>query len=161
MQFKVGDKAVYPSHGVTVIKNIESREIAGNSQEFYVLQILSSGATLMVPIASSERVGMRDLIDKRDIEGVYSIIRTPGKVSQKTWNRRFREFNDKLRSGSLGEIAEVLRDLWSLQASKELSYGEKKMMEKAKSLIVAEVSAAQGNKAEDIETQVDQMLMPN
>ncbi|MEZ4741282.1 MAG: CarD family transcriptional regulator [Bdellovibrionota bacterium] len=161
MRFKVGDKAVYPSHGVTVIKNIESKEVAGSKMDFYVLQIVSSGATLMVPTAASERAGMRGLISSSEIESVYSILRNPGKVSQRTWNRRFREFNEKLRTGSLSDIAEVLRDLWTLQSAKDLSYGEKKMMERAQELIVSEICAAQGSKPVDVESEITQMLMPN
>jgi CarD family transcriptional regulator len=161
MRFKIGDKAVYPSHGVTVIKNIESKEVAGSVMDFYVLQIISSGATLMVPTAASERVGMRGLIGDVEIDHVYSILRNPSKVSQRTWNRRFREFSEKLRTGSLADVAEVLRDLWTLQSTKELSYGEKKMMEKSQELIISEICASQGGKREDVESQVNQMLMPN
>src|SRR3954452_8744228 len=115
MQFKVGDKAVYPAHGVGVIKRIESRTVGGTNQDFYVIQILSSGATLMVPTGSSERAGMRSLISDDEINNVYAILRSKGRVSHTTWNRRFREFNDKLRTGSVGDIAEVLRDLCSLR----------------------------------------------
>lgn len=161
MRFKVGDKAVYPSHGVAIIKNIESREVAGNKLDFYVLQIVSSGATLMVPTGASERAGMRGLISDEEVERVFSILRNPGKVPQRIWNRRFREFSEKLRTGSLADVAEVFRDLWTLQASKELSPGEKKLMERAKEMVVAEISAAQGAENLDVETQISQMLLPN
>ncbi len=161
MRFKVGDKAVYPSHGVTIIKNIESREVAGSRLDFYVLQIISSGATLMVPTTASERAGMRGLISDVEIDSVFSILRKPGKVPQRIWNRRFREFSDKLRTGSLGDVAEVLRDLWTLQSSKELSPGEKKLMEKSRDMIVAEISAAQASDQADVDLQITQMLMPN
>lgn len=161
MQFKVGDKAVYPAHGVGVIKRIESRKIGGTNQDFYVLQILSSGATLMVPTSGCERAGMRGLISEDDINTVYRILRSPGKVSHTTWNRRFREFNDKLRTGSVSDIAEVLRDLCSLRGDKDLSYGEKKMMDKSLSMLVAEISAAGGREAGDVETELNQLLLPN
>jgi CarD family transcriptional regulator len=161
MQFKVGQKAVYPAHGVGVIKRIESRKIGGTNQDFYVLQILSSGATLMVPTTSSERAGMRGLISDDEIASVYNILRSPGRVSHTTWNRRFREFNDKLRTGSVGDIAEVLRDLCSLRGDKDLSYGEKKMMDKALSMLVAEISAAAGRDASSVEAELNQLLLPN
>lgn len=161
MQFKVGDKAVYPSHGVIVIKNIEAKEVAGSKMNFYVLQILSSGATLMVPTDASERAGMRRLICDTEINEVFDVLSTPGKVSQRTWNRRFREFSEKLRTGSLVDIAEVLRDLWSLQSTKELSYGEKKMMEKSRALIVAEISAANSKAEDEIDGEISKVLMPN
>lgn len=161
MQFKVGDKAVYPAHGVGVIKRIESRSVGGTSQDFYVIQILSSGATLMVPTNSCERAGMRCLISDDEINNVYKILRSKGKVSHTTWNRRFREFNDKLRTGSVGDIAEVLRDLCSLRGDKDLSYGEKKMMDKALSMLVSEISAAGSRKEAEVEQELHQMLLPN
>jgi len=161
MLFKVGDKAVYPAHGVGVIKRIESRSVGGTNQDFYVIQILSSGATLMVPTTSCERAGMRSLISDVEIDNVYSILRSKGKVSHTTWNRRFREFNDKLRTGSVADIAEVLRDLCSLRGDKDLSYGEKKMMDKALSMLVSEISAAAGRKETEVEQELHQMLLPN
>jgi CarD family transcriptional regulator len=161
MQFKIGDKAVYPAHGVGVIKRIESRIIGGTNQDFYVLQILSSGATLMVPTAGCERAGMRGLISDTEIENVYVILRSPGKVSHTTWNRRFRDFNDKLRTGSVSDIAEVLRDLCSLRGDKDLSYGEKKMLDKALSMLVAEISAAAGRDSAEVESELSQLIMPH
>jgi CarD family transcriptional regulator len=161
MQFKVGDKAVYPAHGVGVIKRIESRIIGGTNQDFYVLQILSSGATLMVPTSGCERAGMRGLISDTEIENVYGILRSPGKVSHTTWNRRFRDFNDKLRTGSVSDIAEVLRDLCSLKGDKDLSYGEKKMLDKALAMLVAEISAAAGRDTGEVEIELSQLIMPH
>jgi CarD family transcriptional regulator len=159
LQFKVGDKCVYPAHGVGQIMRIETRQIAGSDHNFYVLQIVSSGATLMVPVATCERAGMRQLISDEEIGRVYRILKSPGKVSQTTWNRRFREFNDKLRTGSVREIAEVLRDLRSLKGDKDLSFGEKKMMDKALSLIVAEISAASSRPEPDVQDEVNSILL--
>lgn len=159
MQFKVGDKAVYPAHGVAIIKRIESRKIAGMNQDFYVLQILSSGATLMVPTTSCDKAGMRTLISDQEISQVFTILKSPGKVSHTTWNRRFREFNDKLRTGSVADVAEVLRDLSSLRGGKDLSYGEKKMFDKAKSMLVTEISAAVGKEEQEIEGEINSMLL--
>lgn len=159
MRFKVGDKAVYPAHGVAHIEGIETRELGGTKMDFYVLRIASSGATLMVPTAASEKVGMRVLVNEEEIDQVFSILSHSGqKISQRTWNRRFREFNDKLRTGSVMDIAEVLRDLWSLQSIKELSYGEKKMLEKSKALIVSEIGASRQVAEEDVVKEIDSAL---
>jgi len=158
MVFKVGDKAVYPAHGVGVIKNIESKEIGGQKLEFYVLQIISSGALLMVPIESSKRVGMRGVISDKEIEQVYSILKSKGRVSTTTWNRRFREFNDKLRTGSVADAAEVLRDLSCLKSTKDLSFGEKKMLDRARSMIVTELSAACRKEQVEIEQELSGIL---
>ena len=159
--FKIGDKAVYPAHGVGVIKGIESRDICGSKQDFYVLQILSSGATLMVPTEGSMKAGMREVISDDEIEKVYVILKSPGRVTQTTWNRRFREFNDKLRTGSLADVAEVLRDLNSLKGDKDLSFGEKRMLDKARSMIVAEIGAARGRAEGEVEVELEQILLPH
>ena len=159
--FKIGDKAVYPAHGVGVIKGIESRDICGSKQDFYVLQILSSGATLMVPTEGSLKAGMREVISDDEIEKVYVILKSPGRVTQTTWNRRFREFNDKLRTGSLADVAEVLRDLNSLKGDKDLSFGEKRMLDKARSMIVAEIGAARGRAEGEVEVELEQILLPH
>ena len=153
-------KAVYPSHGVGIIQAIESLDIGGRRQDFYVLQILASGATLRVPTVS-EKTGMRGVISDREIENVYTILRSPGKISQTTWNRRFREFNDKLRTGFLADVAEVLRDLNSLKTGKDLSYGEKRMMDKARSMIVAEISVARSQAEHLVESELNTILLPN
>lgn len=161
MQFKIGDKAVYPAHGIGVITGIESRSIAGASKDFYVLQILCSGATLMVPTDNCARAGMREPISNQDVDKIYRVLKQPGKINRSTWNRRFREYNDKLRTGSLVEIAEVLRDLNSLRTDKDLSYGEKKMLDKAKDLVIAELSIASDKTQGEILGLLDTMLAAN
>lgn len=158
MQFKVGDKAVFPAHGVGVIKSVESREIAGSKQDFYVLHIISSGAKLMVPTSTSSKAGMRGLISDPEITGVYDILKTRRKVNQTTWNRRFREYNEKLRTGSVNDVAEVYRDLHYLKSDKDLSYGEKRMLEKARELVVTEISAASDRGVAEVEQEIDQIL---
>lgn len=102
---------------------------------------------------------MRGLISDEEIENVYSILRSPGRVSHTTWNRRFREFNEKLRTGSVADIAEVLRDLCSLRG--DMSYGEKKMLDKAKSMLIAEISAAAQREATEVESELNQLLLHN
>ena len=161
MQFKVGDKAVYPAHGIGVITGIESRSIAGANKDFYVLQILCSGATLMIPTDNCARAGMREPISTQDVDQIYGVLKQPGKINRSTWNRRFREYNDKLRTGSLMEIAEVLRDLNSLRSDKDLSYGEKKMLDKAKDLIIAEISVACEKSHGEVLGVLDTMLTAN
>ncbi len=161
MNFGIGDKAVYPAHGVGVIKGVESKHIAGNRQDFYVVEIIASGATLMVPTNATLRIGLRKLSDNLQLENVYSILRTPRRVSQRAWNRRFREFNDKLRTGSLHDVAEVLRDLTSLRGDKTLSFGEKNMLEKALGMVVSEISAASARDESEVFDEVKRLLLPN
>ncbi|MCX6117398.1 MAG: CarD family transcriptional regulator [Proteobacteria bacterium] len=161
MNFSIGDKAVYPAHGVGIIKGIESKMIGGERQDFYLVEIMASGATVMVPTSATIRMGLRRLSDQGALEGVYSILRTPRHVSQRAWNRRFREFSDKLRTGSLNDVAEVLRDLTSLRGDKTLSFGEKNMLEKALGMVVSEISAASARNESDVFEEVNRLLLPN
>lgn len=158
IKFKIGEKAVYPCHGVGTVEKIESCSIGGAQQEFYVLKIQSTGAKVMVPTRSAKTVGMRAVISAPEVERIYEILRSPSKRSNATWNRRFRALNEKLNTGNLMEIAEVLRDLSSLRNDKELSFGEKKMLERARSMIVSEVSAARNEDKLDIENELTTIL---
>lgn len=159
MKFKVGDKAVYPAHGVAEVACIESKDVLGTRVDFYVLKFLATGTTLMVPTASSERAGLRGIVSMDGISNVYSILSTPHKVAQRAWNRRFREFNEKLKASIIEDVAEVLRDLWTLQSIKELSFGEKQMLEKAMELIVSEISASRGMSFADAQVEIRNRLV--
>ncbi|MDX2480601.1 MAG: CarD family transcriptional regulator [Desulfuromusa sp.] len=153
--FKIGDMAVYPTQGVGVVEGIEVREYAGHSQEFYILRIVDSDMKIMIPVVNVSNVGMRRLIDQQRISGVFDALAEPsigGKIA--SWSRRQREYNDKLKTGDLLEVAHVLRDLYQIGTGKELSYGEKKVLEQARKLLVTEVALAEGAK----EAQVTQRL---
>ncbi len=157
--FRVGQKAVYPCHGVGTIENIESRDIGGGAQEFYVLKIHATGAKVMVPTRSAQTVGLRAVISAPEVERIYEILKSPSKKSNATWNRRFRALNEKLNTGDLVEIAEVLRDLSSLKNDKDLSFGEKKMLERARAMIVSEICAARNEDIHMVETELNGILM--
>ena len=158
-QFKPGDKAVYPAHGVGEVKSIETREISGNKQTFYILKILENGMTIMVPTQNVKTVGLREIIDEDQVEEVYEILMERDiTVDNQTWNRRYREYMDKIKSGSVYEIAEVLRDLSMLKFEKELSFGERKMLDTARSLLVKELSIAQGITEEDVLKQIQKLF---
>jgi CarD family transcriptional regulator len=142
--FKEGDKAVYPAHGVGEVKSIETRKIAGNKQKFYILRILDNGMTVMVPTKNAKSVGLREIIDEDEVMKVYEILSERDiSVDNQTWNRRYREYMDKIKTGSVYEIAEVLRDLSLLKYVKELSFGERKMCDTAKNLLVKELAIAE------------------
>lgn len=159
MQFKIGDKAVYPAHGVAEVANIESKVIGGKKIDFYVLKFVSNGTTLMVPTSTCMSAGMRGIVSQDSISNIYTILSNPNKVAQRAWNRRFRDFNEKLRKSVIEDVAEVLRDLWTLQTTKELSFSEKQMLEKAMELIVSEISASQGIAASQIAENVRNKLV--
>lgn len=150
-QFKPGDKAVYPAHGVGEVKAIETREISGNKQTFYILKILDNGMTIMVPTQNVKSVGLREIIDEDQVDEVYEILRERDiTVDNQPWNRRYREYMDKIKTGSVYEIAEVLRDLSLLKFDKELSFGERKLLDTARTLLVKELAIAQGLTEEEV-----------
>jgi CarD family transcriptional regulator len=143
MIFKTGDKIVYPGHGVGEIEAIRSTVLDGQEHHIYNITILESGMKVMVPVSQAMAVGIRKIIDKRAIDEVFTILRDRDfKIDTQTWNRRFREYSQKIKTGSVFEIAIVLRDLSVLSVDKELSFGEKKMLDMAESLLVSEIALA-------------------
>ena len=141
--FKIGDKVVYPGHGVGEINELKTKQIAGTEQKFFDITILDSGMKIMVPTVQAQSVGLRKVVDKRAVDKVYRILRDRNFViDTQTWNRRFREYSQKIRTGSVFEIAEVIRDLSVLSNDKELSFGEKKMLDTAQNLLASEIAIA-------------------
>ena len=141
--FKVGDLAVYPAQGVGRIEAIETREISGQKLNYYIMKILENNMTIMIPVDNVESVGVRDIIDNEEVAKVYAIMKKRDiPADNQTWNRRYREYMEKIKTGSLYEVAEVLRDLYLLKVDKELSFGERKMLDTAQSLLLKELSIA-------------------
>jgi CarD family transcriptional regulator len=150
--FKTGDKAVYPGQGVGEVLGIEHKEVAGQRQSFYVLRILENGMRIMIPINKVGSVGLREIISEDDVRQVYAILKEKDiSVDSTTWNRRYREYMEKIKTGSVFEIAEVLRDLYLLKGDKDLSFGERKMLDTARSLLIKELSLAKGVTEDEIE----------
>lgn len=157
--FEPGDKAVYPGHGVAEVKGRETRDLAGFATEGYLLQALGKDMTLFLPIQNVGRVGLRRLVDDEQVEEVYKVLRRRDeKISTATWNRRHREYMEKIKTGSLVQIAAVLRDLCILRSGKELSYGEKNMLETARNLLVQELALAKDRGEDDIAQEIDQLF---
>jgi len=159
VSFSVGDKAVYPAHGVAEVVGLETREIGGNKTTFYILRILETGMKIMIPTRNVAAVGLREVISEDDVKEVYNILRSKEiAVEGQTWNRRYREYMDKIKTGSVFEIAEVLRDLSVLKGSKELSFGERKMLDTARQLLVKELAIAKGTKEAKIEQELEKIF---
>ena len=147
--FKVGDKAVYPAHGVGVIEDINCKVISGSKRTFYVMRFIDKDMTIMIPMENAETVGLRCIIDKKEIPKVFRILSEKNvEIDCQTWNRRYREYMEKIKSGSVYELAEVLRDLFHLKNDKDLSFGERQMLDLAQNLLVKELSVAK-NMAEE------------
>ena len=143
VSFKVGDNAVYPGHGVGRVTAIDTKEILGSKTTFYSISILETGMKIMVPRDNAESVGLRPIISRDEAQKVIGILKeTNVKIDNQTWNRRYREYMEKIKTGSVYEIAEVLRDLFLLKVDKELSFGERKMLDTARGLLLRELSLA-------------------
>ncbi|XOF34716.1 MAG: CarD family transcriptional regulator [Candidatus Electrothrix sp. YB6] len=158
--FTTGDMAVYPSHGVGQIEDIEMQSIGGIDQAFYILKILDSDMTIMIPTATSDNVGLRPIITKKDVKKVVDILKDrEAKLTSRTWNRRYRDYMEKIKTGSVYEVAAVLRDLLLLKGDKDLSYGERKMMDTAKNLLIKEMSLAGEMDEEKMAQQIDGLFV--
>jgi CarD family transcriptional regulator len=155
----IGQKAVYPSRGIAEVVDVEKKEIGGRVQEFYVLRLAASDLKILVHVDKAEQVGIRPVAGNSDVDEVLQILRE--KVVQferHTWNRRYRAFMDKIKSGSLFEVAEVFRDLHRLRKTKSLSFGERRMLDTARGLVVQELSVARSTDREAVEAELDRAL---
>jgi CarD family transcriptional regulator len=157
--FNVGDLAVYPAHGVGVIEKIEAQEISGCQQDFYVMRILDNNMIIMIPTDNVNNVGLRDLIGQTEVSRLYSILKKRDvTIDNQTWNRRYREYMDKIKTGSAFEVAEVYRDLLILKIDKDLSFGERKMLDTARNLLVKEISLARKIGEDQVEKDLDKIF---
>lgn len=157
--FKVSDLAVYPAHGVGVIEKIETQEISGCTQDFYVMRILENDMLIMIPTNNVNNVGLREIIERTEVPRLYSILKKRDvTLDNQTWNRRYRDYMEKIKTGSVFEVAEVYRDLLMLKQEKELSFGERKMLDTARNLLVKEISLAKDVGEEQIEKDLDKIF---
>jgi CarD family transcriptional regulator len=160
--FKVGDKAVYPAQGVAEVISIEEKDIAGNRLKFYVLRILDTNRKIMVPVNNAKSVGLRKPISEEEIEEIFTILRERTiAFDNQTWNRRYRGFMDKIKTGSVFDVAEVMRDLYRLKAEKSLSFGERRMLETARALIVKEIAVTREKSEENIQAEIEEIFETN
>jgi CarD family transcriptional regulator len=157
--FNVGDLAVYPAHGVGLVEGIEEKSISGIEHIFYVIRILENDMKIMIPRKNAEHIGLRRVISGNEVEQVYTILEKKDvEFTPQTWNRRYREYMDKIKTGSIFDLAAVLRDLYILQMDKPLSFGEKKMLDTAKSLLVKELSVAKNKREEEITEEIESIF---
>ena len=158
MTFKKGDKVVYPNHGIGVIEDIQEREFFGQQECFYSLRILANGTMVMVPLTNADGVGLRRIIKGPDVDKVITILKDRDLDLHKNWKGRFKENSNKMRTGSIYEVAEVYKNLAYLSRNKALSYREKRMLDKARYLLVSEIAVA-GRMPESVaETRIDEAL---
>ena len=159
-KFKVGDLAVYPAHGVGRIEAIESRDVNGETHDFYIMKVLENSMVIMIPTWNVVSVGLRDIIDEKEVPKVYDVMKgeRDSNLESQTWNRRYREYMDKIKTGSLYDVAEVFRDLSLLKFTKDLSFGERKLYDTAQILLVRELSTAKNTDEASIAAELEALI---
>ncbi|MDJ0765094.1 MAG: CarD family transcriptional regulator [Myxococcota bacterium] len=157
--FKIGDKAVYPAHGVGEVTDIQKRMISGKERSFYILKIVENGMKIMIPVETAQATGLRNVISKKEAKAVLTVLKSD-EVAVKTqpWNRRYREYMEMLKSGSPKEVAKVLRDLFRLRGEKDLSFGERRLLDTARTLLVSELALALSTSEKDIEADIQKIF---
>ncbi|MCY4523698.1 MAG: CarD family transcriptional regulator [Halobacteriovoraceae bacterium] len=152
--FKIGEYAVCPGHGVGQIIEIKEQQVGKENKLFYIVKILTNGMTVMVPTDSEN--GIRELVPPNEINDVYQLLKNHQvELDLSTWNRRYRDYMAKIKTGSLLEIADVLRTLFLLKETKGLSFGEKKMLEQCRDLLIQEIALSGGEKKTDIQERIN------
>ncbi|MBT8374888.1 MAG: CarD family transcriptional regulator [Deltaproteobacteria bacterium] len=161
-KFEIGDLAVYPAHGVGVIEAIEKKVVNGETHDFYMMKVLENNMTIMIPTWNVESVGLREVINEKEIPKIYKVMkeRKDNPLDNQTWNRRYREYMDKIKTGSLYDVAEVYRDLSILKFTKDLSFGERKLFDTATVLLVKELSTAKNTDEETILLEIQSFFVP-
>ena len=158
MGFKIGDKVIYPNHGLGVVEKVEEKTILGTTCGFFHLRILSNETTVLVPVANVDNVGLRRAITDEEVERLFQLL-GDGKIdNHQNWKGRFKDNSDRMRTGSIYDVVEVLKSLTFLARSKNLSFREKRMLDRAKFLVVSEISEVSHEITAAIEEKVDRAL---
>jgi CarD family transcriptional regulator len=156
--FQVGDKVIYPNHGLGIVERIEEKTILGTTCGFFHLRIVANDTTVLVPVANVDGVGLRKAISDEEVERLFTLL-SDGKIdSHQNWKGRFKDNSDKMRTGSIYDMVDVLKSLTFLSKSKSLSFREKRMLDRAKALIISEISEVMRQNAGEVETKVDEAL---
>jgi len=158
MHFRVGDKVVYPNHGVGTIEQISSRTIAGQAERFYLLRIIANSLTVMVPFSNVESVGLRKIVKQAEINRIVTYLADGDCRSHADWKWRFKENSEKMRTGSLLQVAEVMKSLLKLSRAKPLSFREKKMLDRSRQLLVSELATVRNVPDKSAEVAIDKAL---
>jgi CarD family transcriptional regulator len=156
--FDIGDKVIYPNHGLGVVQRIETRTIMGMTCGFYQLRMVANDTIVLVPVENADNVGLRKAVGNSEIDRLFSLL-SDGKIDTgQNWKGRFKDNSDRMRTGSLFDVVEVLKSLTYLARSKNLSFREKRMLDRAKFLVVSEVAEVTHDQLPAVETRVEQAL---
>lgn len=154
----MGDKVVYPMHGAGIIEAIEEKEVLGRSERYYVMRMPIGDLRVMIPMSSVEELGLREVISKEDVRKVFQVLQGETTSMSQNWNRRYRANMEKIKSGDIFEVAEVVRNLAIRDREKGLSTGERKMLDNARQILISELVLAQGTTEEQVETTLNDLL---
>ena len=156
--FRKGDTVVYPHHGAAVIEDLTTRELLGEEKKYFVLKLSHGDLTLMVPVDNTEEIGLREVVNKREVKKVWDILKEGESKMPANWSRRYKTNIEKIRSGDIFQVAEVVRNLSIREADKGLSAGEKRMLAKARQILVSELTFAINVSEEEAEQKLDEAL---
>ena len=157
MEFAVGDTVVYPHHGAAVIEGIEQREFKGETVDYLVLRINQGDLSVRVPAANAEKVGVRDVVGEEGLRKVFSVLRETDVEEAGNWSRRYKANQERLASGDINKVAEVVRDLWRRDQDRGLSAGEKRMLGKARTILVGELALAKPVDEKKADTMMEEI----
>ena len=158
MDFRIGEKVVYPNHGVGIIEEVSNRSVNGIPEQFYMLRIHSNSSVVMVPTANVKSVGLRRIIKKADVDGLFRLLQEDFFEPEADWKGRYKDHSEKMRTGSIFQVAEVLKNLVYLSFKKSLSFREKRMLDRAKQLVISEIATVRGIAEKAVEDQIDHAL---
>jgi CarD family transcriptional regulator len=158
MTFTVGETVVYPHHGAATIEAIETRVIKGQEKQYLVLKVAQGDLTVRLPAENAEIVGVREVVGEEDLNRVFAVLRAPHTEEPTNWSRRYKANLEKLASGSVNKVAEVVRDLWRRERERGLSAGEKRMLSKARQILVGELALAEATTEDEAEVMLDKVL---
>ena len=156
--FKVGDKIVYPMHGAGTIESIEEKEVLGETQKYYVMKMPVGDIKVMIPTKNAEMIGVRDVIGNETAKGVLDVLSKNTSVVNSNWNKRYRDNMEKMKTGDIYEVAEVVRTLTFKQKEKGLATGEKKMLSNARQILVSELVLAEATDKENVEQMINDKI---
>jgi len=156
--FNIGDKVVYPMHGAGIIEAIEEKEVLGERHKYYVMKLPIGEMKVMIPVDNVAELGLRQVIDDEGVEKVFDILRGEQTAMSQNWNRRYRANMEKIKSGDIFEVAEVVRNLAIRDREKGLSTGERKMLDSARQILISELILAQDTTEEQVETALNDLL---
>jgi len=157
--FSVGDKVVYPMHGAGIIEAIEEKEILGDKKTYYIMKLPIGDMKVMIPTDNVDGIGLREVIPQDQVKRVFEVLRASKTKMSSNWNRRYRASLEKIKSGDIYEVAEVVRNLDIRDREKGLSTGERKMLDNAKQILVSELVLAQGIEEEEATSLLDEVLL--